>query len=234
MATQPTCSVLPDRRQRGTTPPHFTRLAKQCKSRGDNGRETPLRSFLFRTTAFVAAALACLAGSVGRTAACAYHSGGKAFAAHPGAIDVAMAIQAAADAGTIEPQSASVPPASMVAYHRMVRQIEQFRNMLEAAGKRRNAAPVFSLLLVESALWSRFEPEPAGIELAIHTAGPDSDEPVVLTTGGVLRALLEGRLSAADALHRGLIRVEAATEAKLALFDLLSAAAKSERAPERR
>lgn len=234
MATQPTCSVLPDRRQRGTTPPHFTRLAKQCKSRGDNGRETPLRSVLFRTTAFVAAALACLAGSVGRTAACAYHSGGKAFAAHPGAIDVAMAIQAAADAGTIEPQSASVPPASMVAYHRMVRQIEQFRNMLEAAGKRRNAAPAFSLLLVESALWSRFEPEPAGIELAIHTAGPDSDEPVVLTTGGVLRAVLEGRLSAADALHRGLIRVEAATEAKLALFELLSAAAKSERAPERR
>ena len=230
MATQP----LPDRRQRGTTPPHFTRLAKQCKSRGDNGRETPLRSVLFRTTAFVAAALACLAGSVGRTAACAYHSGGKAFAAHPGAIDVAMAIQAAADAGTIEPQSASVPPASMVAYHRMVRQIEQFRNMLEAAGKRRNAAPAFSLLLVESALWSRFEPEPAGIELAIHTAGPDSDEPVVLTTGGVLRAVLEGRLSAADALHRGLIRVEAATEAKLALFELLSAAAKSERAPERR
>ena len=234
MATQPLCSVLPDRRQRGTTPPHFTRLAKQCKSRGDNGRETPLRSVLFRTTAFVAAALACLAGSVGRTAACAYHSGGKAFAAHPGAIDVAMAIQAAADAGTIEPQSASVPPASMVAYHRMVRQIEQFRNMLEAAGKRRNAAPAFSLLLVESALWSRFEPEPAGIELAIHTAGPDSDEPVVLTTGGVLRAVLEGRLSAADALHRGLIRVEAATEAKLALFELLSAAAKSERAPERR
>lgn len=234
MATQPTCSVLPDRRQRGTTPPHFTRLAKQCKSCGDNGRETPLRSVLFRTTAFVAAALACLAGSVGRTAACAYHSGGKAFAAHPGAIDVAMAIQAAADAGTIEPQSASVPPASMVAYHRMVRQIEQFRNMLEAAGKRRNAAPAFSLLLVEFALWSRFEPEPAGIELAIHTAGPDSDEPVVLTTGGVLRAVLEGRLSAADALHRGLIRVEAATEAKLALFELLSAAAKSERAPERR
>ena len=234
MATQPTCSVLPDRRQRGTTPPHFTRLAKQCKSRGDNGRETPLRSVLFRTTAALAAALACLAGSVGRTAACAYHSGGKAFAAHPGAIDVAMAIQAAADAGTIEPQSASVPPASMVAYHRMVRQIEQFRNMLEAAGKRRNAAPAFSLLLVESALWSRFEPEPAGIELAIHTAGPDSDEPVVLTTGGVIRAVLEGRLSAADALHRGLIRVEAATEAKLALFELLSAAAKSERAPERR
>jgi hypothetical protein len=86
-------------------------------------------------------------------------------------------------------------------------------------------------LLVESALWSRFEPEPAGIELAIHTAGPDGDEPVVLTTGGVIRAVLDGRLSAADALHRGLIRVEAATEAKLALFDLLSAAAKSERAP---
>jgi hypothetical protein len=190
-----------------------------------------LRSILFRTTAALAAALACLAASVGQTAACAYHSGGKAFAAHPGAIDVAMAIQAAADAGALEPQSASVPPASMVAYHRMVRQIEQFRNMLEGAAKRRSAAPAFSLLLIESGLWSRFEPEAAGIELAIHTAGPDSDEPVVLTTGGVMRAVIEGRLSAADALHRGLIRVEAATEAKLVLFDLISAAAKSERAP---
>ena len=69
-----------------------------------------MRFVLFRTTAALAAALACLAGSVGRTAACAYHSGGKAFAAHPGAIDVAMAIQAAADAGTIEPQSARVGP----------------------------------------------------------------------------------------------------------------------------
>jgi hypothetical protein len=190
-----------------------------------------LRSTLLRTTATFCAALACLATTIGQANACAYHSGGKAFAAHPGAVDVAMAIQAAADAGAIEPQSASVPPASMVAYHRMVRQIEQFRNMLEATGKRRGAAPVFSLLLIESSLWSRFEPEPAGIELAIHTAGPEGDEPVVLTTGGVIRAVIEGRLAAADALHRGLIRVEAATEAKLALFDLLSAAARSERPP---
>jgi hypothetical protein len=183
-----------------------------------------LRFVLFRTTAALAAAFACFAGSVGQPAACAYHSGAKAFAAHPGAVDVAMAIQAAADAGAIEPQSASVPPASMVAYHRMVRQIEQFRNMLEAVTRRRSVAPAFSLLLIESGLWSRFEPEPAGIELAIHAAGPDSDEAVVLTTGGVLRAVIEGRLSAADAIHRGLIRVEAATEAKLALFELLSAA----------
>jgi hypothetical protein len=190
-----------------------------------------VRSTPFRTTAACCAALVGLAATVGPAAACAYHSGGKAFAAHPGAVDVAMAIQAAADAGAIEPQSASVPPASMVAYHRMVREIEQFRNMLEAAGKRRGVAPGFSLLLIESSLWSRFEPEPAGIELAIHTAGPEGDEPVVLTTGGVLRAVIEGRLAAADALHRGLIRVEAATEAKLALFELLSAAARGERAP---
>ena len=183
-----------------------------------------MRSTLLRTAAACCAALVCLTATFGQAAACAYHSGGKTFAAHPGAVDVAMAIQAAADAGAIEPQSASVPPASMVAYHRMVRQIEQFRNMLEMAGKRRGVAPAFSLLLIESSLWSRFEPEPAGIELAIHTAGPEGDEAVVLTTGSVLRAMIEGRLAAADALHRGLIRVEAATDVKLALFELLSAA----------
>ena len=49
---------------------------------------------------------------------------------------------------------------------------------------------------------------------------------MVLTSGAVIRSVLDGRLSAADALNRGLIRVEAAIDEKLALFDLLSAAAK--------
>ncbi len=60
--------------------------------------------------------------------------------------------------------------------------------------------------------------------LAVHTDAPAGDEPVVLSTGAVIRAVLEGRLSAADAIHRGPIRVEAGIDAKLALFNLLSAA----------
>ena len=146
------------------------------------------------------------------------------FAAHPGSIDVAMALQAAAQAGAIATPATATPPASMVAYHRMVKQIERFRDLLESAGKRRT--PSFSLLLIDAALWSRFTPEPAGIELAVHTAEPDRGEPVVLTSGAVIRSVLNGRLSAADALNRGLIRVEAAIDEKLALFDLLSAATK--------
>jgi hypothetical protein len=169
-------------------------------------------------------AAAVLASPIRPASACAYHGGFGAglLAAHPASYDVAMALQAAAQAGTIEAPSAATPPASMVGYHRMVKQIERFRDVLELAGKRR--APAFSLLLIDSALWTRFTPEPAGIELAIHTAGPDRGEPVVLTSAAVIRAVLEGRLSAGEALSRGLIRVEAETVDKLALFDLLAAA----------
>jgi hypothetical protein len=178
----------------------------------------------YRIVAALLAASAVLASPTGPAFACAYHGGFGAglLAAHPGSVDVAMALQAAAQAGTIEGSPAAAPPASMVAYHRMVKQIERFRDALELAGKRRT--PAFSLLLIDSALWSRFTPEPAGIELAIHTAGPERGEPVVLTSAAVIRAVLEGRLSAGEALNRGLIRVEAETVEKLALFDLLAAA----------
>jgi hypothetical protein len=183
----------------------------------------PLRFVLFRTCAALATALACHLGSSSEAAACAYH-GGKGFSAnHPGSFDVAIAVQIAAEAGTIETTSAAPPPASMVAYHRMVKQIEQFRDLMGSAARGMNAAPAFSLLLIDSALWSRFIPDPSGIALSIHTAGPESGEPVVLTSGAVIRSLLDGRLSSADALHRGLIRVEARIDAKLALFDLIAA-----------
>jgi hypothetical protein len=181
-----------------------------------------LRFVLLRICAF-ATALACHVGWSSAASACAYHGGKPLSIDHPGAFDLAIALQVAAEAGTIEAQSAP-PTASMVGYHRMVKQIEQFRDLLGSGDKQTRAVPPFSLLLVDSALWSRFTPEPAGIALAIHTAGPESGEPVMLTTGAVIRSLLHGRLSSADALHRGLIRVEARIDAKLALFDLISAA----------
>jgi hypothetical protein len=177
---------------------------------------------LFKT--ILAAALASVTFPASASA-CAYHGGfqGSLSAVHPGAVDVVMAIEAAEQAGTIESPSLRPPLASMVAYHRIIRQIERLRDQLSAAGTRHSQPPAFSLLLIESALWSRFMPEPTGIGLNIHTAGPGLGEPVVLTAGPVIRAVIDGRLSASDALNRGLIRVEAAIDAKLALFDLLAA-----------
>ena len=127
----------------------------------------------YRILAALLAASTVVAYPISPAAACAYHGAGgvNPFAAHPGSVDVAMALQAAAQAGAIETPATATPPASMVAYHRMVKQIERFRDVLELAGKRRT--PSFSLLLINSALWSRFTPEPAGIEVAIHTAGPE-------------------------------------------------------------
>jgi hypothetical protein len=136
-----------------------------------------------------------------------------------------MALQAAEDAGTLAPQSAV--QASMVAYHQTVKRIEQFRAMLDRTGKPRAAAPEFSLLLVDVALWSRIVPHPEGFQLVVHTDRPASDEPAVLTVDAVLRAVLDGRLSASEALNRGLVRVEAPIDAKLKLFDLIAAAQRS-------
>jgi hypothetical protein len=54
------------------------------------------------------------------------------------------------------------------------------RDQPSAAGTRHSQPSAFSLFLIESALWSRFMPEPTGIGLNIHTAGPGLGEPVVL------------------------------------------------------
>jgi hypothetical protein len=173
----------------------------------------------------LATALMCVVTIAASATACAYHGGLQAgfSGVHPAAVDVVSAIEAAEQAGTIERQSLAPPLASMVAYHRIVRQIERLRDQLSPA-ERRFGTPVFSLLLIESALWSRFKPDPTGIALQIHTPGPELGEPVVLTAGVVIRAIFEGKLSASEALNRGLIRVEAAIEQKLALFDSLALA----------
>ncbi len=172
---------------------------------------------------WIAAVLACMLGPQNPLHACSYHGvlGLGGSAAHPGAVDVAMAIDAAASAGTIEMPVAK-PPASMVGYHRMVKQIERFRELLNSAGSGRDRIPGFSLLLIDTALWSRFAPSPSGFDLNIHTEGSMRGEPVVLSSTGVIRSVIDGRLSAGDAVSRGLIRVEAGIDEKLALFDLLS------------
>ena len=191
-----------------------------------NRQKTRSRFIAFRTAAALAAGYACLAGSLNAATACAFHGGLPVSVAsiHPGALDLAAALQA--NAGSIEAHSASAPPASMLAYHHMVKQIERFRDLLEGTGKRPVAT--FSLVLVDAALWSRFAPEPTGLALTLHTAGPDRGEPVVLTSGAVIRSILDGRLSIDEALTRGIVRVEAEIDQKLALFGLLGAA-KSDR-----
>jgi hypothetical protein len=174
---------------------------------------------VFPSAATLAVGFALLAGSLSPATACAFHGGlaTNVAAIHPGALDLMAALDA--NAGSIEVQAA--PPASMVAYHRMVKQIEQFRDLLEGAGKRQ--APIFSLVLVDAALWSRLAPAPSGLALSLHTAGPDRGEAVVLTASAVIRAILAGGLSPGEALTRGVIRVEAEIDQKLALFDLLGA-----------
>jgi hypothetical protein len=184
-----------------------------------------MRCLLHPTATLVAAALG-LVTLPASASACAYHGGfqGGISATHPSAVDVASAIEAAEQAGTLESRSLAAPLASLVGYHRTVKQIERLRDQLSSADRRRSAPLAFSLLLIESALWSRFMPELTGIALNIHTPGPERGEPVVLTAAPVIRAVLDGRLSASEALNRGLIRVEAAIDEKLVLFELLAAA----------
>jgi hypothetical protein len=189
-----------------------------------------MRFALLPSNAARAAVLACLVCVPGTAAACAYHGAlANNLALHPGAYDVATALQAAEDAGTIAPLSATTLQVSMVAFHQTVKRIEQFRNLLDPA--RAGAAPAFSLLLIDSGMWSRLTPGAEGMTLDVHTTAPGPNEPVVLTVASVLRAVLDGQLSTADALHRGLIRVEAGIDAKLKLFDLIATAATASARP---
>ncbi len=139
----------------------------------------------------------------GAARACPDHEdpavGRDRLAAHyPGALDVLPAIAAARREKLLP---AANPLAAMFAdrfpLQRHLRLIEHFE-------QRVNGAPdgVFSLVLIEPMLWTRFAP---GTGPEIHSPGPHPGELVVVSGEDVIGAIGEGRLSIAQAHGRGLL-----------------------------
>jgi len=139
--------------------------------------------------------------------ACGYHGamGDGLSAQYPGSIEVAIALREAADAGVIDGRSLAPKKTDLFGYHRTVQRLYRMRNHI---GRRDlEGMPSFSLLLVETALWSRFTTEGQIVSVAAHTDGPQPGEPVVITGEAVIAAIDAGKLAWGDALERNLIIV---------------------------
>lgn len=117
---------------------------------------------------------------------------------YPGSFGVAVVTQSATASGTLP----ALPEADDEALHeRLEARLDDLRSRLE----RRGLSGSFSLLVVESSHWARFQARGKQVRIESHSA-PSVDEPVLLTSEPALAALLDGSLSSDAALQFGLLR----------------------------
>lgn len=135
-------------------------------------------------------------------ASCGLEGGtGDSFGtAHPGSLEVAFAVHDAMLAGLVEPDP-TLPPAWA-----HLRGDGRLR-MLTAALPMTDAAAPISVLLIERGTWTRLTPK-AGTWVATTLADrPDASEFTLMASELAVRDLIGGRLTAKDAMARGLLVV---------------------------
>lgn len=151
----------------------------------------------------------CIAGQIGVAAACNYDGAAGAAAKYPRAIEVTTALRDRSNAPILDTRLVAPTFANMLGYHRAVRRLQRLRKSLErVVHDQRLAGPGFSLLLVESGLWTRYVPDGEGVSIAVHTAGPQPTDALVFTGEAVIEAIGSGRLAPEEAFRRGLVVVD--------------------------
>lgn len=151
--------------------------------------------------------------------ACGYHDPssvalGMLNLAYPESLHVRTAVWTAQLDGTIarsEPltvggASPDDPFRRMLRLREALSRLDVLRGMIEAAADGA-PSPAFSVVLIGPLLWSRFEAQHGALALSAHTAGPASDDVVVVTDDSVVAALVEGRISPPQARRHGLVRM---------------------------
>jgi hypothetical protein len=167
--------------------------------------------------------MACL-WLTGAAIACDFE-GDKVSVRPERAVEVATALGDAADAGFLDKRLLKARPGDMFAYHKVVRRLEGLRGSL-ARGMPHQVFSVrpFSVLLVESGLWSRYVPGASDVAMTVHTDGPGAYDAVVLTSEAVIAALAAGTITVDDAWRRGLVVIEDPLQAPQRVSALLTSA----------
>ncbi|MND30289.1 hypothetical protein D3C80_208190 [compost metagenome] len=120
--------------------------------------------------------------------------------AHPASLPVALAIFDAYEARLL---ARPIPLQGGFGLRRAQVMLDKLRSALAPTA----SAGDFSLLLVEPGLWTRFDGAGAELRMTLHVPAPPEGESTVITGEGVLRALVQGKLGAEQALQAGLIQV---------------------------
>ncbi len=184
-----------------------------------------------RRSSVALAGLALAAGlAAADTRACGFHDAGSVRVgmlnlAYPDALHVRTAVWLAQRDAIVprEPplafdaSSAEYRLDAMRRYRETVAALDALRERLVPS----DATPRFAVVLIGSMLWTRFEPVAGRLRMTPHASGPLPDDVVVVTDGPVLRGLLDGTLTPADAHARGLIRLYGATRPKAGVTSLL-------------
>jgi hypothetical protein len=124
-------------------------------------------------------------------------------ALHSRAVEVTSRLHAAADAGLIDPQLLARPAVDAFALHRASRRLQYLRDLFAVTDAA--PAPSFAVLLVESALWSRYHADGEAVALAVDVEGPRPGETVVLTAEAVLAEIESQRMSWLDAVQQRIV-----------------------------
>jgi hypothetical protein len=157
-----------------------------------------MKAWLRIVTRLVGAAAVSAAAPV---AACGFHGAlPDLVAAHPRSIDVALATRDAFEGRNLEPL-----PALDVAlgWQRVARIVHQARPVLGPLVIEANGS--IAVLLIESGLWTRYTKLGTNILAQPHVHGPVEHEPVVVTSEATLGALIDGSLTAAQAMELGVL-----------------------------
>ena len=141
---------------------------------------------------------------------------------YPDSLYVQGAVDTALRAGKLKPAHFA-KPGDFFALPRTTRNLRHLAVVL--ADGTPNELRAFSVVLMGPVLWTRFQPDKAGLAAEPHVAGPAAGEVVVVTDVPALAALVSGEISGAYAHALGLVRyygdpaeAEGIREAFLAAF----------------
>jgi hypothetical protein len=169
-----------------------------------------------------------VASGLGSALACNYDgvSAVAIAARYPRSVEVSAALRSATNAQVLDRQLVAPTFVNMMGYRRAVRRLQRLRDSLERVvmQDRSPSGAAFSLLLVEAGLWTRYLPDSEGVAITVHASGPQPTDVLVFTGEAAIEAIGSGRMSADEALRRGLIVIDGPAAAGRELWPQLRAA----------
>jgi hypothetical protein len=97
-------------------------------------------------------------------------------------------------------------------------------NQLKAhlAASASSVRPNVTVVLLGPMLWSRYQPDGAGVRLSLHVDGPVEGDVVLVTEAPVVKAIVDERLSVRDALALGVVKLYGGAAASQSVVAWLS------------
>jgi hypothetical protein len=125
---------------------------------------------------------------------------------YPNALYVRTAVWQAEAAGVLPPRVDSKAK-DLFAFNRVLRTLDALGTRLSRDDSVEATTTRFSLVLIDSMMWSSFESGPDGFRVLKHVEGPARGDVVIVTDSKVVGALAAGRLEFPAAEALGLVRL---------------------------